>query len=163
MDPTVAVIVSPAAGLVGVGLGYLGGRRISTDERRAAARAERRRVVAAYLSALYPVVAELRALPDVHPGPLAQALDRLSGESATYVRSRREIVRMGSRPFDLSDRLAAATANLQVLELPAPLEAAVAKANAYVEQLGTRRSEALKEQWPQLWEELRAAIKSLPS
>jgi hypothetical protein len=162
VDATVALIISPAAGLLGVGLGYLGSRRISTDEREAVARAELRRTVAAYLSALYPVVAELRALPDVHPGRFAQALDRLSGEGAAFVRSRREIAKMGSRPFELSDRLAAAAANLQVLALPAPLESAVAKANAYVELLGESRSEALKEQWPQVWKGLHSAIRSLP-
>jgi hypothetical protein len=112
------------AGLVGVGVGYAGTRRISKIEREAAAQAEMRRAVAAYLAALYAMVAELRAMPDVRPGPLAEALDRLSGEGASYVRSRRQIAKLGSRPFELGDRFSTALANVQLLALPAPLETA---------------------------------------
>jgi hypothetical protein len=114
VDSTVALIVSPVAGLVGVGLGYFGSRRISKVERTAAAQAELRRAVAAYLAALYPMVGELRAMPNVRASPLAEAFDRLSGEGATYVRSRRQIAKLGSRPFELGDRLAAATGSRPV-------------------------------------------------
>lgn len=163
MDSTVALVVSPAAGLVGVGVGYVGSRRISKAERAADARAELRRAVAGYLAALYPVVAELRAMPDVRTSQLAEVLDRVSGEAATYVRSRRQIAKLGSRPFELGDRLAAAAANLQVLGPPEPLDAAVAKANGYVEQLAETRSDEVKARWPEIWDELHSAVTALPS
>src|SRR4051795_2662812 len=87
VDETVAVLVGPVAGLLGVGLGYAGTRRVNKAEREAAARAELERVIATYLAAIYAMVAELRSMPNVPPSRLGDAVDRFSGEGAAYVRS----------------------------------------------------------------------------
>jgi predicted component of type VI protein secretion system len=163
VDSTVAMVVPAVTGLAGVALGYAGTRHISKIERNAATAAELRRAAAVYLAALYPLVAELLATPEVKPTSVGQTLDRLSGEAATYVRSRRQIAKLGSRPWDLGDRFATATANLQVLALPVSLAAAVAKANDFVEQLSSTRSDELKDRWPEIWEQLHSAIKLLPA
>jgi len=164
VDTTLALIVSPVAGLVGVGLGYLGTRRLHRDEREAAVRAELQRALANYLAALYPLVTELREMPDVRVGKLAAAVDRLRGEAASYVISRQRIIRtLGLRPFELRDRIAGAAAQLQVLALPPALEAAVAASLDYVEQLSASRSDEVKGRWPGIWEALQTAAKSLQS
>jgi hypothetical protein len=164
VESTFALIVSPAAGLLGVGLGYFGSRHISKGEREAAGRAEVRRALAAYLGAIYPLVAELRAMPEVSCGRLADAVDRISGEAASYVRSRRQLTKLGSRPFELMDRFVAAAAILRFLELlPAPLQVAISNANGYVEQLNETRSDELKDCWPEIWRELQSATRLLPT
>jgi hypothetical protein len=155
------LIVPPVAGLIGVSLGYVGTRRVSRIERAAAARAELQRALAAYLAAIYPLVAELRAMPDVRPTGLSEVMDRISGEAAVYVRSRRQIAKLGSRPFALMDRFVAAMANLQVLSMPAELATAIATANAYVEQLSGRRPNELKDRWPEIWSQLQSASSAL--
>jgi predicted transcriptional regulator with HTH domain len=157
MDETLALLIGPVSGLLGVGLGYVGSRRIIATEAQAARRTEIRRAVAAYLASLYPLVAELRAMPDVQPNVLSNALDRLSGVAATYVRTRRQLAKLGSRPWELSDSFAAAAANLQVLDLPADVRTAVAEANAYVEKLAETRSGELKAGWPAVWQQLQYA------
>lgn len=157
MDTTVALVVGPAAGLLGVGLGYLGSRHVSREERRVAARAELRRALASYLGAIYPLVAELRAMPEVRATRISDIVERLSSDAAVYVRSRRQIAKLGPRPLELMDRFVAMTANLQVLPKPAPLEAAFTAANDYVEQLTETRSEELKNGWPEIWRSLQLA------
>jgi hypothetical protein len=146
-----------------VGLGYVGSVRITRRERSEAGRDAFRRAFAQYLGSLYTLVAELRELPGAtESGWVSDALDRLKGESWTFVTTRRRaFAAFGSRPFELQDRFADAAAHLQVLGLPPVLEQAVTAANEYVEQLAEWRTTELKSQWPRVYAQLHEAAKSI--
>jgi hypothetical protein len=155
------LIIGPVSTLVGVGLGYISSRAVSKSERDATSRADLRRAISVYLGALYPAVAQLRAMPDVRPGALADLLDRLRGETATYVHTQRQLAAMGSRHMILADQLVAAYAGLAVMNLPPRLRTAVDESFAWMAELGENRSEEVKARWPAIWAELDAAVKGL--
>jgi hypothetical protein len=163
VNGTVAVLVGPVAGLLGVGLGYLGTKRLSDQQRQRERGAELSRALAAYLGALYPVVAELRAMPHVPAGDGTSRLDRLMwGEAGAYVKSRQRLLRsFGTRHFELQDRFAAAAAQLKVLPLPMELEQAVDAATAWVEELAVSRAPDVTRRWPQIWEDLHDAARAI--
>jgi hypothetical protein len=155
------LIIGPVSTVVGVGLGYISSRAVSKSERDEASRADMRRAVSAYLGALYPAVAQMRAMPNVQPGALSDLLDRLRGEAATYVHAQRQLAAMGSRHMILADQLVAAYAGLAVMDVPPRLRTAVDESFAWMAELGENRSEEVKARWPAIWAELDAAVSAL--
>jgi hypothetical protein len=59
------------------------------------------------------------------------------------------------------DRMAAAAAHVQVLEMPADLVAVFDEANDYVASLGEERTDELKAEWPAIHKRLHAAASLL--
>lgn len=163
VDAWLTALIAVAGTLAGSVVGVRGALAISRQERRDALRAEIRRAFAAYLGALYPVVAELRDMPAM-PSPrlLDVWTDRLRGEAATWVLTRKRLRRaLGDRPRELMDRLALAAAQLQVLPLPPEMRSAFDAANEYAERLAKRRSPAIKAEWPAVYGRLMAAAEAL--
>ena len=161
MSDWVTTAITVAGPLAGVGLGYLGSARIARRARDTERERELRQALGRYLGALYPFVAELRELPALEIGAAGRFIDRVRGESATYLAGRRGIQRnFGNRPFAVSDRLADAIAQLQVLGLPSGLEAAIEATNEYVERLADRRTQSVKDEWTEVYARLHAAIRA---
>ncbi|MGZ4248871.1 MAG: hypothetical protein ACXVUE_11270 [Solirubrobacteraceae bacterium] len=127
-------------------VGVAGAARISRQARREALNDRMRDAFGVYLGALYPAVADLRELPDVDGLPmLDQAINRLRGDKATFVASRRrERQIFGDGMRDRAHGVGVAVAGLQVLPLPPPVRDAVDVANDYLERLGERRTDDLK-------------------
>jgi hypothetical protein len=155
MDPAVAALVGALIGLTGAIV-------INVSQRRWTMETERHRAFAGYLGALYPVIAELQGMPpNPTPDLIERISDRLRGEAATYLRTRREVAALGATQFVRQDRLSAAVARVQLLEMPLRVVRAFERANAYVEQLGEDRTEALKSEWNPILAELHAASELL--
>lgn len=116
-----------------------------------------------YLGALYPAVAELRELPDVgSPSAVARLQDRIRGETATFIVSRRgERATFGDRPRELAQGVALAIAGLQVLPLPVEVRAAVDAANGYLERLSEHRNTEIKAEWAKIHSQLADAASVL--
>jgi hypothetical protein len=165
MDSAVGAAIGVAGTLVGTGLGFTGAFFIARCERRHALRRERRQAFATYLAALYPAVAELRELPPVRKAaPGATLLDRVRGEEATFVATRRrERAVFGDRPRELADRVAIALASLQVMALPADVRTACEAAAEYIERLAAQRSPEINAEWSTIYEQLHAAARLLSS
>lgn len=150
------------AALLGAGVGLIGALAISRVERADVALRERRRAYAAYLGALYPLVAELRGMPaGRQPGGIDRIVDRVRGPDAQWVASQKAIVALGGRPHTLGDRLSAALAYVQVLDMPGDVMSAIDAANDYVERLSKERTVAAKAEWPPLYARLQSAKASL--
>src|SRR6185312_3526274 len=167
-DPTVSTMansvttaITVAGPLAGVGLGYIGSARIARRARDAERERELRQALGRYLGALYPFVTELRGMPAVEIGSVGQLIDRVRGEPATYLAARRGIQRhFGNRFFAVSDRLAHGMAQLQVLTLPRSLEEAVDATNEYVDRLAAERTQAVKDEWTDVYSKLHAEIRA---
>lgn len=165
MDPLVGECVAVAGTLAGAALGVAGAARISRAARREALNDRMRDAFGIYLGALYPAVADLRELPDVEGLPvLDQAVNRLRGEKATFIASRRrERQIFGDGMRNRAHGVGVALAGLQVLPLPMPVRSAVDVANDYLERLGERRTEDLKAEWTEVHKKLMAAAELLRS
>lgn len=155
MDAALAGLIGALGGAT---IGLVGALKINADQRDAAARAEKQRAFAAYLGALYPAVAELREMPpNKEPDLLERAVDRISSEQATWVRTRRGIAEMGAPFLGRIDRLSAATALVQVLDMPKQLMSAFDEANDYVQRLGEDRTPKRLAEWSAIYSRLHAA------
>jgi hypothetical protein len=165
MDALVGECVAVAGTLAGAVVGVAGAARISRRTRREALNDRMRDAFGVYLGALYPAVADLRELPDVNGLPmLDQAVNRVRGEKATFIASRRrERQIFGDGMRNRAHSVGVAVAGLQVLPLPPPVRDAVDVANDYVERLGERRTDALKAEWTEIHEKLVAAAELLRS
>ena len=188
MSAWVELAVGAGAATVGALVGFGGSLIVSRRERdaateaerlRAAAadQAERRRAIAAYLGALYPIVSELRALPNppeeetaLRDDLLGQLLGALpepytdlgaklvalfDSEAARHMRAHRAV---GDRPYETGAALAAAYAQLQVLALDPAVRKVLSDANQYVIALGAKRTPELIEAWHALHGRLEGAI-----
>ncbi|NLT05159.1 MAG: hypothetical protein GXY03_02495 [Solirubrobacterales bacterium] len=114
------------------------------------------------MGALYPLVAELRDMPPARPpGAATRLIDRLRGPDAQWLVTQKAIVDVGNRPRTLGDRLSAALAYVQVLDMPDEVTQAIAEANDYVDRLSKHRSEALKAEWPDILARLQTAKTAL--
>jgi hypothetical protein len=91
------------------------------------------------------------------PDPLTKAFDRLKGEQATWVQTRKGVVATSPHMFGHMDRLSAALARVQLLDMPAAVMEAVENANEYAIEVGEERTPALIERWPAVHRELVAA------
>jgi hypothetical protein len=148
-----------AAGLVGAfggaTIGFVGTLAVNAAQRREARRDEKRRAFAGYLGALYPVITELREMPaNKEPDGLAKMLDRLSGEQAAWVRTRKGLIAMSPHAFGRMDRLSAAFARVQLLDLSTEVMEVVETANDYAVELGEERSTELIARWPMIHKDL---------
>ena len=137
--------------------------KVSRDARQAARRAEIRRAFAAYVGALYGVVAELRDMPSARRvGDHLGFFDRLRSEEARWLLTRRRLrSTFGDRPQELMDRVAVAIANLQTLPISEDLRQVVDGTNNYLEALAAKRTSMLKREWPSVHQRLMEAAKSL--
>jgi hypothetical protein len=156
----VVTAVGTAGGTaLGAVLGLRGARAISREERAEAVHAETVRAFTGYVSALIPIVSELREVPPVpKASPIAEIVDQLRGEAATYIAARwREQELFGGRNREQGARLAAADIDLRLRPLPAGVRAAIDAANDYVERLSADRSEELIAEWPEIHQRLMAA------
>jgi hypothetical protein len=116
MDAAVAGLIGAFGG---AGVGFLGTLTVSADQRREARRKDMHRALADYLGALYPAVTELRELPsNKEPDALTRVIDRMSGEQATWMRTRKGLVATSPHIFGRMDRLSAAFARVQMLGMP---------------------------------------------
>lgn len=159
MDAAVAGLVGA---LGGAGLGFISSLKISSDQRREAQRLERQRAFAVYLGALYPAVAELREMPaNKEPNVLTKIIDQVSGEQASWMRTRKGVIAMSPHMFGRLDRLSAAVALVQALDMPASVISAFDRANDYVAALGEERTEERLATWPDIQEQLLAAAQLL--
>jgi hypothetical protein len=163
MDTWIAVAIT-AVGTVGgtsIGavIGLRGARAISRDERAEQARAETLRAFTEYFSALVPVVAELRQLPPApKSSPLADLVDHVRGEAATYIATRRRLQQLGGDGIrEQAVGLAAASLDLRLRPLPQRVSDVIDDANDYVERLGNQRSKDLVAEWPGIHKRLMAA------
>ncbi len=164
-DTTLDVLIGVGGTLLGAIVGVRGALAISRDERRHGQQEDVRRALATYLGAIYPVVNELRELPAVQPvSPLIRWLGRLERSDVAWVRQRRREYRLyGYRHREGGDRLAAAVAELQVRPMPEALQAAVDRANNYIERLGEQRTPELREEWSSVHADLMRGREALDS
>lgn len=159
MDAAVAGLIGAFGG---ASLGILGALKINADQRRQAQQSERQRAFSAYLGALYPVITELREMPqNSEPDALTRVIDRLQSEQVAWVRTRKGMVSTFPHAFGPMDRLSAAMAVVQTLEMPTAVLEVVERANDYAAELGEERTDALRERWPELQEQLLGAAKLL--
>lgn len=155
MDPALAALIGAFGGS---GISLLGTRGISTAERQETLRREKRRAFAAYLGALYPAVSELRSMPPNRlPNTFERIQDKVADEQSAWLRTRREITKATPHLFARIDRLSLATAEVEVLDMPATVLAAIEAANDYVERLGEERTDELKAEWSSIYDRLQAA------
>jgi hypothetical protein len=163
MDAALAALIGAFGG---AGVGFIGSAKISADQRREARRVEKVQAFSSYLGALYPAVAELRELP-ADSGSwrtlASDAIDRLQGEAATYMRNRKILASLGNQHIWRMDRLSAAVARVQVLDMPPELIGVFNEANDYVARLGEERTDDVKAEWPDLYKRLHAAASLLDS
>lgn len=155
--------IAVAGTLAGSAIGVSGSLLISRHERRHALNARMRDALGVFLGAVYPAIADLRALPDINGLPKsAEIIDRLRGERATYVATRRrEREIFGDVLRDRSHRVAVAVADLQVLPLPEQVRDAVNACLDYLERLGQRRTPELKAEWTTIHARLASAAELL--
>lgn len=99
--------------------------------------------------------------PNKEPNALTRAIDQLSGEQASWARTRKGMVEMSPHMFGRIDRLSAAMAVVQVLEMPAAVSEAIEKSNDYAAELGEERTEELVAAWPEVREDLLEAARLL--
>ena len=159
MDAAVAGLIGAFGGS---GIGLAGALRINAVQRRDGDIAEKRRAFAAYLGALYPAVAELREMPpNKEPDLLMRAIDGVSSEQASWVRTRKGITAMSPHMFGRMDRLSAAVAVVQMLDMPPAVMEAFDQANDYVAELGEERTDELRAAWPGIREKLLDAARLL--
>jgi hypothetical protein len=165
MDDAVPAAIGVAGTLAGTGLGFTGAFFIARRERRHALRRETRQAFATYLGVLYPTVAELRELPPVRGvPPAATIVDRVRGQDATFVATRRrERAVFGDRPRELAERVATALARLQVMELRPEVRAACEAAADYIQRLAAQRSPEINAEWTSIYDQLHAAGRLLIS
>ena len=144
---------------IGAVIGLRGAQGISREERAEQTRAETLRAFTAYFSALVPVVAELRQLPPTpKSSPLADLVDHVRGEAATYIATRRRLQQLGGHGIrEQAVGLSAASLDLRLRPLPPEVTAAIDVANDYVERLGEQRSKELVAEWPAIHKRLLAA------
>lgn len=141
--------------LAGASLGLAGGAAISRGERRESRRIEMRQVYARFLAATYSAVAELRELPPGSEGTtISRILDQIRGEEASYVQTRKTLAEMGNTHIARMDRMNAAIAEIQVLDLPPELIAIVNDTGEYVQRLSDERTEPVKAEWPAYFDRL---------
>jgi hypothetical protein len=80
--------------------------------------------------------------------------------SSALIASERQklvVLAMENQHVTRMDRLAAATARVQVLDMPADLLVVVDDANEYVASLGEERTDELKARWPEIYDRLHSA------
>ena len=99
--------------------------------------------------------------PNRDPDVLSRAIDRVSGEQASWARTRKGMVEMSPHMFGRMDRLAAAMAVVQTLEMPAAVMEVVEAANDYAAELGEERTKELVAAWPEIREDLLEAARLL--
>lgn len=162
-DTWVSEAIAVGGTLAGAVVGVCGSLVISNRQRANSINDGMRDAFGVYLGALYPAVAELRDMPDAgRPSAVARLQDRIRGETATFVVTRRgERATFGDRPRELAHRVAAAIADLQVLPLPADVRVAVDAANDYLERLGEHRNPKIKAEWADIHRQLAAAASVL--
>ena len=153
---TITAAASVGGTLLGAVVGLRGARSIGREERTEAAHGETVRAFAEYVSALVPIVAELRELPAVpSSSPLESVVNQLRGEAATYFATRRrEQELFGGRNREQAARLAAAAVDLRLRPLPQGVRDAIDRANNYVERLGQDRSDEMIAAWPAIHSDL---------
>lgn len=159
MDAGVAALMGAFGG---AGIGFLGAIKVAADQRVETRHIERRHALASYVGALTPVVSELREMPpNKEPDLVTKAIDQISGEQASWVRTRKGLVAMSPHMFGRVDRLASAFAQVQLLDMPREVMEAVEAANDYAIELGEERSEDLVARWPPIHANLLDASKLL--
>lgn len=159
MDPAAAALI---AGLGGAAVGFAGALKVSSAQRQAEFRRDQREALSAYIGALYPAVGELRELPPNKELDLVnKAIDKLSGEQATWVRTRRALLKISPHLFGRIDRLSLALARVQVLGMPPEVMVTVKTATDYVNELSNDRSPEVIDRWPSLHTELLEAARTL--
>ena len=161
MDPALVGVLGT---LAGTGVGLAGATALSRDERRDDRQVERRQIFARFLAATYSVVAELRELPPGSEGSvLAKIIDQIQGEDAAYVRTRKELAKMGNTHFTRLDRMNASIAEIQVSDLPAEVVNIVNETGEYVQRLSDERTDEVKAEWPAIAKRLQEATNLLRS
>jgi hypothetical protein len=145
MDAATAGLIGAFGGAL---VGLLGAWTIDRAQTRRTAQLERRRAFGHFLGALYSAVGEFRDMPPDRAGGLFEKLDSvLTTDQLAWVQARRGIARTSPELFGRLDRLLLSVAQLQVLDLPIEVSAAVDDATRYVEQLAATRTTAQKEEW----------------
>jgi hypothetical protein len=159
MDAGVAALIGAFGG---AGIGFFGAIKVAADQRLETRGIERRRALSTYIGALSPVVSELREMPpNREPDFVTKAIDQISGEQASWVRTRKGLVALSPHMFGRMDRLSSALAEVQLLDMPTEVMEAVDAANDYAVELGEERSEDLIARWPPIHADLLAASKLL--
>jgi len=163
LSEVVGVAGAIGGGVAGGVLGWRGAARVSRRERDDASIDHIRRTYAAYLGAVYASVAQLHDLPPAaQPAPLVRVLNRLRGESATWVATQRSIrMTVGNEHKELARRVVDQVANLQVLAIPEQMRTAVDETNDYLIRLGKQRSPEIKAEWSGIQARLVTAAQSL--
>lgn len=161
MDAGTAALIGAFGG---AGIGFAGALKVASDQRLEARRSEKRRALASYLGALYPVISELKEMPpNKKPDLIDKAIEHVSSEQTTWVRTRKGLVAMSPHMFGRHDRLSSAFAYVQLLDMPAPVLSAVEAANDYMIELGEERSETILGRWPAVRKDLLDASSHLES
>jgi hypothetical protein len=129
---------------------------------------EVRMALGVYFGALVLAVHELSRMPedapdlDVVARLVKSAPDpvRRWFEANDFVRTERGLrATFGDVPFRHMERIVIAYAPLQILPLPSALEQALDDSLTYVGELGSNRSSAVKERWPDVRDALLKAIR----
>ena len=154
------------AGLIGAfggaGIGLAGAIKVGSDQRRSAERIEKQGAFANYLGAVYTAVSELQEMPaETKPSLPERVLEKLSSDATNYVRDRKGLAAMGNTHLASRDRLASASAIVQVLGMPNQVIDAFNEANEYVIRLSEDRGGDTLAEWPAIHQRLHAAAELL--
>lgn len=155
MDATTAGLVGAFGGAV---VGLTGALVVDHAQGRRALATERRRAFAAFVGALYSAIGEFRGMPpNRHGGLFEKAGSLFRTDQAQWVEAQRGVANTSPQLFSRIDRLLAALALLQVLDLPLDVMAAIEKATDYAERLAADRTPELREEWWEIRDDLLSA------
>ena len=155
MDAATAGLVGAFGGAV---IGLIGALIVDRVQSRRTLGAERKRAFASFVGALYAAVGEFRDMPPNRQGGLLEKMaSTFRTEQAEWVEGRQAIAKAVPQLFTRIDRLLAALALLQVLDLPPKVMASVEEAADYAEQLAESRTPERREEWWDIKERLLAA------
>lgn len=145
MDATTAGLIGAFGGAA---VGLIGALVVDRAHGRRMLSSERQRAFAAFVGALYAAIGEFRDMPPNRHGGLFQRFNSfLRTEQAQWVEAQQGLARTSPQLFNRLDRLLAALALLQVLDMPEEAMAAVEEAASYAERLAADRTPARREEW----------------
>lgn len=155
MDATTAGLVGAFGGAA---IGFIGSLIADRAQGRRLLSSERQRAFAAFVGALYAAIGEFRSMPPNRHGGLFEKFHSLfRTEQAQWVEAQQGLARTSPQLFNRIDRLLAALALLQILDMPKEAMATVEEASDYAERLAADRTPALREEWWEIRERLLSA------
>jgi hypothetical protein len=153
-------LIGVAGTLLGAWVGFRGALEVSRERRDEDRWRERRQTLANYVGLSYYVVGLFRGMPPNPPkGMVAELIESLGGEAATWVREQRGIRKTFGDHFGQAQlQLTTAVAQVQLLKLSPQVREAVDRTNTYLLRLTEERSDEVKAEWPEIYTQLHKAL-----